>query len=176
MFIGTGLGGGWVRDGQVHEGRTGFAGEIGHIQIPGQAAPCACGQSGCLETVASKRGLERLLGQARSQGKPCLIEDGSSLRSKEIERAFREGCPSTTEAFHTMAKQLGWAMNTVAAILNPDVFVLGGGIADRLGTDLVPLIDAERRGAGFVAAHGPFEVVVGRLGPAAVAIGAAALR
>lgn len=176
MFVGTGLGGGWVHDGVVHEGACGFAGEVGHMPIPGLSAPCACGQSGCLETVASKRGLERLLAEARALGKPCSIETLTPLRSREVERAFREGCPSTTEAVQDMARHLAWAMNVTAAIVNPDVFVLGGGIGERLGADLVALIDEARASAGFIAAHGPYRVAVGQLGPTAVASGAAALR
>lgn len=176
LFIGTGLGGGWVHDGQVHEGVSGFAGEVGHVQIPGLQAPCGCGQSGCLETVASKRGLERLLREARERGQACLLEDLERLRSKDIERAYREGCPSTADAFAAMARHLAWSMNAVAAILNPDVFVLGGGIGQRLGAELAPKIDEARAAASFVSAHGPYEIVVGSLGPAAVALGAAALR
>jgi len=175
MFIGTGLGGGWVRDGKVHEGSSGFAGEVGHLQVPGLATTCACGQRGCLETVASKRGLERLLGQARLDGKVCLIESLEPLRSKEVERAFRQRCPATTEAVQSMAKHLAWAMNTVAAIVNPDLFVLGGGIGQRLGGDLIPMIDEARRQATFVSSNGPFDVRVGELGPSAVALGAAEL-
>jgi glucokinase len=175
MFIGTGLGGGWVRNGKVHEGTSGFAGEVGHLQVPGLSSPCGCGQLGCLETVASKRGLVQLLQQARAEGKTCLLESLDPLKSKDVERAFREQCPATTDAFHAMAGHLAWAMNAVAAIINPDVFVLGGGIGQRLGGDLVPMIDRERAQATFVASHGPYEVRVGTLGPAAVAIGAAEL-
>jgi glucokinase len=175
LFIGTGLGGGFVHRDRVHEGANGFAGEVGHIQIPGLDGPCGCGQLGCLETVASKRGLQALLTHAKSEGKSCLIESLDPLRSRDVEQAFRDGCPATIEAFHAMGKHLAWTMNTVAAIVNPEVFVLGGGIGQRLGADLIPLINQERRGAVFISQNGPYEVRVGTLGPAAVAIGAAAL-
>lgn len=175
LFIGTGLGGGFVHRGKVHEGVNGFAGEVGHIQVPGLSGPCGCGQRGCLETVASKRGLQALLTRARAEGKTCLIESLEPLRSRDVDQAFRDGCPATTEAMQSMGRHLGWAMNTVAAILNPDVFVIGGGIGQRLGPELLPIIERERVAASFVAANGPYQVLVGQLGPSAVAIGAAAL-
>jgi glucokinase len=175
LFIGTGLGGGWVHDGHVHEGVSGFAGEAGHIKVPGHNAKCGCGQRGCLETFASKRGLSRMLKASKEAGKRCLVRSLDQFRSKEIEDAFRAGCPSTTLALEEMAKQLAWAMNTIACVINPNVFVLGGGIGQRLGNDLLPLIQAERQAASFVNANADYQVVIGTLGGTAVAVGAAEL-
>lgn len=175
LFIGTGLGGGWVHKGRVHEGVSGFAGEVGHLQIPGELALCACGQVGCLETVASKRGLQRLLKAARERGEPCLIDDLEELRSKALDEAYRDGCPSTTRALSEMARHLAWAMNAIAAVVNPDTFVLGGGIGERVGPDLLPLIEKVRSEAVFVRANGNYDVRIGKLGPASVAVGAATL-
>jgi predicted NBD/HSP70 family sugar kinase len=128
-----------------------------------------------LETLVSKRGLTRLLQEARDRGLPCAIEDLVDLRSKAVDLAFRDGCRSTIEAIETMACHLAWAMNVIASIVNPDVFVLGGGIGERLGSDLLPLIEEHRQTAVFVAANAPYEVRIGELGPAAVAIGASVL-
>lgn len=175
LFVGTGLGGGWVTRGAVHEGAHGFAGEVGHMQVPGHSAPCACGQLGCLETIASKQGIRRLLKKAVAAGTACAIEDLQKLKSRDIERAYREGCPATTGAIETVAESLGWAMNLISCVVNPSVFVLGGGVAERLGQELLPTVARVREQAAFVAHGAPLEVVVGSLGGAAVAVGAAQL-
>lgn len=176
LFVGTGLGGGWVRRGKVHEGQHGFSGEVGHLRIPGQHALCGCGQTGCLETVASKRGITRLLREAVAAGKTCAITDFDQLKSSALEAAYLNGCPSTTEAVRTVAQHLGWAITTIATVLDPAVFVISGGVAERLGKFMLPEIEAARQTSPFVLAHAPYEVRLGTLGGNAVAIGAAQLR
>lgn len=176
LFAGTGLGGGWTVGRRVHEGASGFAGEIGHLMVPGLVAPCSCGQIGCLETVASKKGLAQQFEQAIAEGKPCAVTPPRGFKSKELEDAFHGGCPTTVAAIELMAKNLAWVMNAVACVVNPDTFVLGGGIGERLGTDLLRLIDNYRREAVFVLAHGDYVVKVGSLGGTAVALGAAQLQ
>lgn len=175
LFVGTGLGGGWVNGGRVHEGVHGFAGEVGHMQVPGQSAVCGCGQRGCLETIASKRGIARLLREAVASGEACAIEDLDKLKSRDIERAYRAGCPATLAALEAVGQHLGWAMNIISCAVNPSVFVLGGGVVERLGHDLLPTIERARRQAVFVASGAPFEVAVGTLAGTAVAVGASQL-
>lgn len=175
LFVGTGLGGGWVKDSKVHEGQHGFAGEIGHLRVPGQSAPCGCGQLGCLETLVSKRGLTRLLREAVAAGKPCAIANLDNMRSSELHAAYEAGCSTTIEAVRTLGQHLGWAITTVATVVDPGVFVLGGGVAERLGPYLLPDIEVARQDSPFVQAHTAFEVRLGSLGGEAVAIGAAQL-
>lgn len=175
LFVGTGLGGGWVSGSKVHEGVHGFAGEIGHMRVPGQSAPCGCGQFGCLETIVSKRGLTRLLREAVAAGKPCALTNLDELRSSELHAAYESGCPTTIEAVRTLGQYLGWAITTIATVVDPGVFVLGGGVAERLGTHLLPDIEAARQQSPFVQSHTAFEVRPGSLGGEAVAIGAAQL-
>jgi glucokinase len=175
LFVGTGLGGGWVLDGKVHEGASGFAAEVGHIPVPGQQAPCGCGQLGCLETVVSKRGLIRMIQAAIAAGQRCEITNFEKVKSREIEAALRAGCAATNSAFNELGQHLGWAVSMLACVLDPDVFVLGGGIAERLGQDLLAPIQAARQASPFIAKHTRFEVRVGELEGNAVAVGAAHL-
>ena len=175
FFVGTGLGGGWVAKGGVHEGCSGFAGEVGHMTIPGQHGVCGCGQLGCLETVASKRGVARMVRDALEAGRRCELQSSENLRSKEIETALRNWCAVTVEVVQAMGQALGWAMNVVACVVNPTVFILGGGVSERLGNDLIPLIERHREDTPFVTSNARYEIKVGQLGGAAVARGAAQL-
>ncbi len=176
LFAGTGLGGGWVLGGRVHEGASGFAGEVGHMVVPGLAAPCSCGQFGCLETVASKKGFSRQFEEALNAGQPCMVTPARGFKSRQLEEAFLAGCPTTLAAVEQMAKYLAWAMDTLACAINPDIFVLGGGIGERLGESLLERMEPYRRGSVFIQAHGDYAVRVGTLGGTAVAIGAAQLQ
>jgi glucokinase len=128
-----------------------------------------------LETIVSKRGLTRLLREAVAAGKPCMLTSLDNMRSSEIQAAYEGGCPTTIEAIRTLGQYLGWAVTTIATIIDPAVFVLGGGVAERLGPYLLPDIEAEREKSPFVQAHTAFEVRLGSLGGEAVAIGAAQL-
>lgn len=175
LFVGTGLGGGWVRDNRVHEGQHGFAGEVGHLRIPGHDAACGCGQLGCLETIVSKRGLTRLLREAVAAGKPCAVSNLDNMRSSELQAAYEGGCPTTIEAVRTLGQYLGWAVTTISTVVDPGVFVLGGGVVERLGKYLLPDIELALQQSPFVQAHTTFEVRLGALGGEAVAIGAAQL-
>jgi glucokinase len=175
LFVGTGLGGGWVKDRQVHEGQHGFAGEVGHIRVPGQFAPCGCGQTGCLETLVSKRGLARMLRESIAAGYSCALTNLDNMRSSELQAAYDGGCPTTVQAVRTLGQYLGWAVTTIATVLDPALFVLGGGVVERLGPHLLADIEAARQQSSFVQAHTAFEVRLGSLGGEAVAIGAAQL-
>ena len=74
MFVGTGLGGGLIDDGKVVNGVHGFAGEIGHIPCPFTQAVCTCGQLGCLEMVASKRGIQQYMRAQKEEGRAVFPE------------------------------------------------------------------------------------------------------
>jgi hypothetical protein len=73
-FVGTGLGGAIILAGKVINGAHGFAGEIGHVPAPFDGAPCSCGRIGCLETVASKTGIARMILANQASGMRCRIK------------------------------------------------------------------------------------------------------
>jgi len=128
-----------------------------------------------LETLVSKRGLTRLLREAVAAGKPCAIENLENMRSSELHAAYESGCSTTVEAVRTLGQYLGWAITTIASVVDPGVFVLGVGDAVRHGPHLLPDIEVARQQSAFVQAHTAFDVRLGTLGGEAVAIGAAQL-
>ena len=130
MFaVGTGVGGALIVDGHLHIGRHGFAGEIGHLPMVEQGLPCGCGRHGCLETIASGSGIERYVKSALARGSKSLmtIEDAESART--IAEFAHNGDLLAQQAFKRAARYLGRAAAALINTLDPDMVVLGGGVA-----------------------------------------------
>lgn len=119
MTVSSGVGGGLVVDGRVSLGRTGNAGHIGHIVVPGWDVPCACGGVGCVEAVASGISSARW---AREQG-------WTGQTGAELAQAARAGDPIAVSALNRAGTALGQAISSAAALLDIDTVVIGGGFA-----------------------------------------------
>ena len=126
IIIGTGCGGGLVVGGQIVEGANGIAGEWGHISQPFPKADevpgpqCWCGQTSCLETWVSGSGLQR----------DHAARTGRQLDGPAIMQAMRRGDADATATFDAYVDRLGRAMAAVANLIDPDVFVLAGGMSN----------------------------------------------
>ena len=172
-FMGTGLGGALVTDGVVVTGAHGFAGEIGHLPGPFDGAPCACGQRGCLETVASKTGMQRLVAMEIAVGRPCLLREPTRMRASDLRQAWDQQCPTTVAVLERAARALGWGLGAVQAVADPAVFVLGGGVLEELGAELLPIIAQAMAEQTFFHQRSPAVLRLAALGGDAVVIGAA---
>lgn len=164
LVVSTGVGGGIVLGGEIARGRTGNAGHIGHIVVPGSAEPCSCGGVGCLETVASGPSAVRW---ARSQG-------WSGNTGRELAEGARSGDAIAVDALHRAGTALGGAIASAAALLDVDLAVIGGGFAQS-GTPLwEPMLDAAARHArlSFIAG---LRIVPAELGGAGTLTGAGLL-
>lgn len=125
VTLGTGVGGGLIVDGKIHTGNKGAAGEIGHITVePDEEAVCGCGCHGCLEQYASATGVVRL---AKKEFPDKYSSDGVS--AKDIFDDAKAGDESAFKIVRTFSKYLGVALSNVAAVISPDAFVIGGGVA-----------------------------------------------
>lgn len=125
VTLGTGVGGGLIVDGKIHTGNKGAAGEIGHITVePDEEAVCGCGCHGCLEQYASATGIVRL---AKKEFPDKFSPDGIS--AKDIFDAAKAGDESALDIVRTFSKYLGVALSNVAAVMSPEAFVIGGGVA-----------------------------------------------
>jgi glucokinase len=137
LTVGTGLGGGIVLDGQLYRGRLGIAAEIGHLTVEPGGRRCGCGSRGCWERYASGQALvreaqelasispaiaERLLGLAG--GEPLAIT------GLEVTQAALDGDQAALEAFQVLGMWLGVGMASLAAVLDPGMFILGGGVSE----------------------------------------------
>lgn len=172
-FVGTGLGAGLVKGGRVLNGAHGYAGEFGHVSAPFGEAPCGCGRRGCLETVASRRGIIRLLREVSARGERRLIKCSGKLRSSALRDAYQQGCPATRKAIGICADALAWGLATAGMILDPQVFVLGGGVMEALGKQMLPRIASRMAALSSLYALHPPDLRLAELGDDAVAVGAA---
>ncbi len=126
IIIGTGVGGGLAFDGKVHHGLNGLGGEWGHNPQPWLEAHeypgpnCYCGKQGCIETFISGTGFS---------GDYCR-HTGKHLSGEEIITACDDGEPDAQECFARYQKRLAQAIASIANIVDPDVFVLGGGMSN----------------------------------------------
>lgn len=119
LTVGTGIGAGILVEGALYRGRFGIAGEPGHLGVVRDGIPCGCGNSGCLEQYASGTALVRY---AR--------ERGLSAEGPEITAAAEAGDERAVASFAEVGRWLGHALADIAAVLDPGMFVIGGGVAD----------------------------------------------
>lgn len=173
-FPGTGLGGALVLDGRIVNGGHGFAGEIGHLPAPFGNARCGCGRRGCLETVASKTGIARLVAEYRRKGMRCLLTSaGGRLKSSDLLRAWQAGCPATRKAVVESARGVGWGLAVVSMSFDPQVFVLGGGVMEALHRQMLPVVRQSLIDHSLLYRQRKPDLRLAALGDDAGAIGAA---
>lgn len=147
VTVGTGVGGGIVHKGMVVRGGFGAAAEIGHIRMVPDGRLCGCGQRGCLEQYASG---SALVSDARSraesddpQAEPLMAVAGDveAITGQMITGLARQGDPMCVDLLRDVGQWLGEGIATLAAVLDPSVIAIGGGVAD--AGDL--LLDPVRR-------------------------------
>jgi len=178
VTLGTGIGGGIVIDGRVEVGSAGFAGEIGHMVVDPAGPPCPCGRSGCWERYASGAGLGLLAREAALAGRLDGVVrraggDPENVRGEDVSAAAAAGDPAARQVIGEVGRWVGFGLANLAAALDPECFVLGGGLV-RAG-DL--LFDAARASFGELVEGGdrrPLAAVVpAAFGERAGAVGAA---
>ncbi|MCK4304791.1 MAG: ROK family protein [Candidatus Eisenbacteria sp.] len=134
LTLGTGVGGAIVTDGRVLGGKHGFAGEIGHMSIHLDGPPCPCGGRGCLEIYIGKRGivsryLERDTWRSGAPAFDLARGDREALSPKLLADAVELGDKAASETFCESGEILGAALANLTNILDPAVFVVGGGVS-----------------------------------------------
>jgi glucokinase len=146
VTLGTGVGGSLVFHGRVWAGRSGYAGEIGHIQVDPAGRPCGCGSRGCVETIAGIGGWVRLAQEALDAGRPSSLREASAIDPEVIVNAARMGDPVAVDVVEGAAGALGIGISAALNLLNVERVVVGGGVA-RAGDFLLERIVAatERR-------------------------------
>ena len=175
ITLGTGVGGGVIVDGKVVAGNNGAAGEIGHITVnPGEKESCSCGRKGCLEQYASATGIVRYASrylEENPDAETTLCPE--TLTSKIIFDAAKEGDEVACHIVAETGNRLGSAMATLACVMNPEVFVIGGGVS-KAGKILIDSISRGFRKSAFHAVQDT-EIVTAELGNDAGICGAAKL-
>jgi len=172
VLLGTGVGAAFFDDGALYRGATSSAGEWGHTCIVVGGRRCRCGAAGCLEAyVGAGAILERLAQRSR---KPVEARKDERRQLRDLLQAARNSKAAAAVLDETAA-YLGTAMGNLVNVLNPERIVIGGWVGQLLGPELLSRI---REAASAQALRYPFSHVsieIGRLGPDAVAMGAATL-
>ncbi|WP_409301676.1 ROK family glucokinase [Peribacillus sp. SCS-155] len=178
VTLGTGVGGGIIANGALVHGVSGAAGEIGHFTVvPENGAPCNCGKTGCLETVASATGIVRLANEALNsfKGETSLrgiLDIQGSLSSKDIFEAAEKGDQLGKDVIDQVSFYLGLALANIANVLNPEKIVIGGGVSKAGESLLAPVNDYFKKFA-FPRVRQSTELSIATLGNDAGIIGAA---
>ncbi len=171
FFVGTGVGGAIMVNGGLVRGTSGSAGEFGHMKIDKGGPECGCGRKGCLEALASRSAVERLVGKKSK----TALKGGKRLTSKVLAAALRENDREVKQALEQAAKFLGIGVANVLNLLNPRMIVLGGGLMSALGWFLLPRIRKSARRHSFGVAFDDCEIELSGLGDYAVPLGVSAL-
>jgi len=132
--IGTGIGTGIILDGKIFHGRTGSAGEGGHVSIDYRGPMCRCGKPGCIEILASgtaivRRARERLSSRTKSSLLEIAGGRAEAITGEMVGQAFSGGDQLATDLLTDTAEMLALWLSNMVDLLDPDVIVMGGGAA-----------------------------------------------
>jgi len=138
VFVGSGVGGGLILGGKLHEGASGVAGEIGHVKVrparpETQVRRCGCGQWGCLEAYTSGMNVAARVREEIAAGARTLVAeraggDLSRVNASLVDEACRASDPYAVALWAEVSELLGTAIANLVTLLNPDRVILGGGV------------------------------------------------
>jgi Transcriptional regulator/sugar kinase len=183
LFVGTGLGGGIVFHDQLIVGENRMASELGHIVVQEGGRKCGCGHKGCLEAYASKTGMARRIAwEIYIEGRTSVLAQSSedisgyaTIKSSVLQDAYRRGDAVAVEALNELAHYLGVGVAAYITIFGPDMVVLGGGVFEALGKELLPKVKESARNRVFPeTSFKDSRIILSQLGDNAVGLGAAA--
>ena len=180
IFIGTGIGGGLIFNGQLYEGHNLTAGEIGHMVIEVNGPKCGCGNRGCLEALASRTAIFRRIQSAVKDGQKTLLTDMlgpnlADMRSGDIRKAIRKGDKFVEKIVEEAAEYAGIGVANLINILNPEIVVVGGGVIEALENEMMPTIIKAAKEHVMSGTMSGIEIEASKLGDHAGITGAAVL-
>lgn len=180
IFVGTGIGGGIVLDGKIWRGSHMTAGEIGHMVVLAEGPVCGCGNRGCLESVASRTAIERDIRLGLRTGRQSMMPELMKKDSRErltsgiIAQAYQARDPLVYEVITRAQHYLGIFIGSVINFIDPDMVVIGGGVAEALGEAYVePVRDVAYQYAMNRKDARNVQIVLARLEDHAALLGAA---
>ncbi|MDD3149936.1 MAG: ROK family protein [Candidatus Gastranaerophilales bacterium] len=136
VFVGTGIGSGIVLNGNIYNGATGTAGEIGHIIVETGGRHCGCGGAGCLEAYASRTAIEKRIKAYIKKGHKTIItkflEEEATIRSKHLNKAVKEKDEVVQSCIDEAAGYLSSGLASVVNFYNPELIILGGGLIEAI--------------------------------------------
>ena len=181
IFVGTGIGGGIILQGELFHGASKTAGEIGHIIVKADGPRCGCGRRGCLEALASRTAMTKQFQKAiKKKGKKSVISkltngDLKAIRSGVLAKAIRANDKLTLKIFKKATKYLGIGIGSIVNFLNPEMIILGGGVVEALDDTFLDNIRAAAAKYALPNTLDGVQIVRAKLGDNSGILGAAAL-
>ena len=180
IFLGTGIGGGLILNGQIYSGFNRTAGEVGHMVLQVNGPKCGCGNRGCFEALASRTALFKKINSAVKAGQETILTqmlgaDLEDLRSGHLRKAIRRGDKFVNRIVEEAAEYTGIAVANLINIFNPEVVVLGGGIIEALEDEMMSIIVKTAMEYALAGTTKGIQIIASRLGDDAGITGGAVL-
>ncbi len=180
VFIGTGIGGGIIVNGELYHGFSKNAGEVGHMVIKAGGPRCRCGSRGCLEALASRVGITRDLRRAIKRGAKSSIAKAvakktEAVSSAALKKAYNAEDRLVVKTVDRASRYIGIALGGLVNLLGPEVIVMGGGLVEAFGEKLIEPIDRQMRATAIDYLVKDVRLVRAELGDDAGVMGAALL-
>ncbi|MDM5315914.1 ROK family glucokinase [Fictibacillus sp. b24] len=177
VTLGTGVGGGIIVNGHIMHGTNGMAGEIGHItSIPDGGAPCNCGRTGCIETIASATGIARISKEKALKDTTSslynILEQNGEIKAKDVAAAADKGDQVAIETLDEVTFHLGLVIANLSNSINPGKIVIGGGVS-KAGNTLMERLQEKFKHFALPRVAEGAELKVATLGNDAGVIGGA---
>jgi glucokinase len=178
VFVGSGVGGGLVLEGELYHGEHGGAGEIGHMVLRAGGPRCGCGRAGCLEAMAARDAVGRYVMADVARGHSTVLTDilhGDlhAFTSRDLALAIAQNDAVAIRAARRSARYTGLAIGGVVNLLDPAIVVIGGGIAEALGQRYVDWAAELARRQIIESGARQLPIVASQLGDDAGLLGAA---
>jgi glucokinase len=180
IFVGTGIGGGLVINGELYSGHNHAAGEIGHMVLDINGPKCGCGNKGCFEALASRTAIFQQIKAGVKDGQKTLLtemlgDDLSDLRSGDLRKAIRRGDKFVDRVVESASEYIGIATANLINVFNPEVVVLGGGVLEALQDEMMSVITETARDYAMAGTMKGVEIIASKLGDSAGITGGAVL-
>ena len=180
IFVGTGIGGGLILNGELFSGANHTAGEVGHMVLEVNGPKCGCGNKGCFEALASRTAIFPRIKEGVKDGQKTLLvdmlgDDLKDLRSGDIRKAIRRGDKFVDKVVEEASEYIGIATANLINIFNPEVVVLGGGVIEALQDEMMGVIVETAKDYAMPGTMKGVEIIASKLGDNAGITGGAVL-
>lgn len=179
VFVGTGIGGGLIFNGELYRGSSYLAGEIGHMLVMNDGPECGCGNKGCFEAVASRTAIVGNIISDIKKGKRSsltkMVFKGERIKSKALASAVNDNDKVVIKRIKEACEVIGGVLASLTNLLNLDMIVLGGGLIEALDSFMLPIIKDSFRLHTLKGSSKAVKIVVTELGDDAAIYGGVAL-
>ena len=178
FFVGTGMGGGLVLNGELFTGNQFKAAEYGHMVLEPEGPLCGCGQRGCLEALASKTAMTNYIRQQTARGRESMLSEMAQegvIRSKKLKKAVEAGDSVAIEAVDRACHYLAIATGNMINTISPDLVLYGGGVIEAMGDYFLRKILAEVDRYCMLSIRPTVELKIAALGDDSILYGDLAL-